>query len=233
VPLVHELAYYLASPSLVQANVKPGQEFAVELPLKPPAPGKPEAAKTAAGQAPPALQGVEVIIPSGQHVAATAAASPAGARITFAGTYEPGLYHLVLPPAAGEQYVLPPSPQEGLPFVVLNDAEEGRMAALTDADYERLGKHVKLFRAQTTSEMAQAVADRSPGEELSKYLAVALLIALLAEIGLARWIATQRGIHKVETVTFGQAIGDMQTLRQRARSLLALPNQDPDTESKA
>ena len=34
VPLVHELAYYLAAPTMVQANVRPGSEFAVELPLK-------------------------------------------------------------------------------------------------------------------------------------------------------------------------------------------------------
>ena len=227
VPLVHELAYYLASPALVQPNVRPGSEFVVEFPFK-----SPEAAKAeAGGKQPP--QSLEVVTPSDQHVLATGTRTANGLRVAFSGTYEPGLYHLVVTPKITDQYAVPPGTKRGLPFVVLNDPEEGRMVALTDAEIETAGKHVNLFRAQTTGELALAVSGQVPGEEMWKYLAIALLVALLAEVGLTRWIALQRRMHIVETVSFGPTTVDVKTFRERARSLLAIPKEEPQGTSKA
>ena len=60
-----------------------------------------------------------------------------------------------------------------------------------------------------------------------------LLVALLAEIGLTRWIATQRRMHSVETVAFGPAIVDVQTFRERAKALVSVSNRPSGSASKA
>ena len=220
VPMVHEIAYYLAAPTLLDTNVRPGSEFVVQLPWKSAEIARRETAR--AGQMPLEGQPVDVLLPSDQRAGASVANVPAGLRITFSGTYEPGLYHVVLPPKAAENYLVPAIVQKGLPFVVLGDAEESRMVSLTDAQFAAAEKHVPLFVARSTSDMISAVTGQVPGEEMWKYLAVALLVVLLAEIGLTRWIATQRRLHVVEAVSFGPATVDVQTFRERARSLLSV-----------
>ena len=231
VPLVHELAYYLAAPTLIQTNVRPGSEFIIELPWKSQEIARREGQRAA--HLPLDGQVVEVLTPSEQRALASVAAAGGGLRIAFSGTYEPGLYHLVLPPKVAERYAVPPLSKKGLPFVVLDDAEESRLVALTDADLETAEKYVPFFRAGNTGQLVSAVTGQVPGEEMWKYLAVALLAALLAEIGLTRWIAMQRRMHMIETVSFGPSTVDVQTFRQRARSLLAVPNQEPPPATKA
>jgi hypothetical protein len=148
-------------------------------------------------------------------------AVPGGLRLRFAGTSEPGLYRVTLPVGVEKDFALPAGAVGGLPFAVMTDAEEGRLAPLTEADYDAVGKRVSFFHAKATHELVSAVTGSVPGEELWKYLAVALLVALLAEIGLARWIASQRRMHMVDTVTFGAEAVDAATFRQRARNMLA------------
>ena len=226
VPLVHELAYYLSAPALAQTNIQPGSEFIMELPAKSPAAAqKAEAlAKTPA----------DVVTPSNRRVQASLAAVPNGLRVTFAGTYEPGLYRLTVARKVGEDFVVPAAATgKGFPFVVLDDASEGNLAPLTDAELEAAGQHVDLFRADSTARLIEAVTGSVPGEELWKYLALALLVGLLAEVGLARWIATQRRMHMIDTVSFGPEAVDVQTFRQRARSLLAVSSHKPEGASKA
>ena len=228
VPLVHELAYYLAAPALAQTNVPPGSEFVMELPAK-----SPGAAKQAEALA---KTPAEVLTPGNRRVPAALAATPNGMRVTFAGTYEPGLYRLTVPQKVGQDFLVPPAATaagKGFPFVVLGDAEEGRLTPLTDAELEAAGTHVDLFHARNTARLIEAVTGSVPGEELWKYLAVALLVGLLAEVGLARWIATQRRMHMIDTVSFGTDAVDVKTFRQRARSLLAVTSQEPEGASKA
>jgi hypothetical protein len=245
VPLVHELAYYLAAPTLLETNVRPGSEFVVQLPWKSAEIARREArTKKVSGTFSGSMekvpdtffvpldgQPVDVLTPSAQRVGASVAGAAAGLRVTFSGTYEPGLYHVVLPPKAADLYAVPPLTKEGLPFVVLGDAEESRLVALTDAQYEAAEKHVPLFVAKSTSDMVSAVTGQVPGEEMWKYLALALLVVLLAEIGLTRWIATQRRLHVVEAVSFGPPTVDVQTFRERARSLLAVPPEEPASKT--
>jgi hypothetical protein len=224
VPLVHEIAYYLAAPTLLDTNVRPGSEFVVQLPWKSAEIAQREGDR--AKQMPLDGKPVEVLTASDQRVGASVASTPAGLRITFSGTYEPGLYHVLLPPKAAENYVVPQLTKKGLPFVVLGDAEESRLVSLTDAQFEAADKHVPLFVARSTNDLIAAVTGRVPGEEMWKYLAVALLVVLLAEIGLTRWIAMQRRMHVVEAVSFGPSTVDVQTFRERARSLLSVSAQE-------
>ncbi len=213
VPLVHELAYYLAAPTLTQVNVRAGSEFVMELP----------------GTSAEAVRGAEafadlspaVVGPRGQRFLADLDPTPKGLRVVFPRTYEPGLYRLTLPTALGEAFQVPAAPEDGFPFVVLDDADEGRLVPLTDADLAAAAGHVDLFRTDSSDRVIEAVTGDVPGEELWKYLALALLVGLLAEVGLARWIASQRRIHRVETVSFGPETVDAETFRARARRMLA------------
>ena len=225
VPLVHELAYYLAAPALAQTNVPPGSEFVLELPAKS-AKGIKDVKQYTALTA-------DVLTPTDRRLTAPLDATPNGLRVTFAATYEPGLYRLTVPASVGEEFVVPPAAEKGFPFVVLDDAEEGQLVPLTDAEFEAAGKEVNLFRARTTGELVAAVTNVVPGEELWRYLALALLVGLLAEVGLTRWIASQRRMHMVETVTFGPDVVDTRTFRQRARELLTVTQNQPQGAPKA
>jgi len=119
-----------------------------------------------------------------------------------------------------------------VPFAVVDDVEEGRLAPLTSADLEAVGKQVDFFEARSTNDLLSAVTGSVPGEELWKYLAIALLVGLLAEIGLTRWIAMQRRMHVVETVAFGPEAVDVKTFRDRARRLLDVSSPEPQGASK-
>jgi hypothetical protein len=218
VPLVHELAYYLAAPTLADLNVRPGSEFTLELPATT-AKGKQEAETFADLSA-------QVLGPRQERLLADMEPTPKGLRVGFAQTYEPGLYRLTLPPALGEAFAVPPVPEQGLPFVVLDDADEGRMAPLTDADLTAATEHVDLFRTDSTDRVLEAVTGDVPGEELWKYLALAAVVCLLAEVGLTRWIATQRKMHAIDTVSFGPETPDTQTFRARAEEMLAGTSED-------
>jgi len=224
VPLVHELAYYLAAPALAQTNVRPGAEFVMELAAR-----SAEAARKAPEYA--RLTG-EVVTPTGRRLPAALAPSRDGLRLNFSGTYEPGLYRVSVPAAVSQQFQAPGGPK-GIPFAVVDDAEEGRLTPLAAADLEAIGKQVDVFQAHSTNEMVSAVTGTVPGEELWKYLALALVVALLAEIGLTRWIALQRRMHIVETVTFGPEAVDVQTFRERARRLLTGPGREPEGAGKS
>ena len=226
VPLIHELAYYLAAPALAQTNVQPGSEFVMELPARSPG--------TAAKAKALAKTGADVLTPSNRRVQASLAETPNGLRVTFPGTYEPGLYRLTIPPKVGDDFLVPADATgKGFPFVVLGDAGEGNLTPLSDAELEAAAKHVDLFRADNTTRLVEAVTGSVPGEELWKYLVIALLVGLLAEVALARWITMQRRMHMIDTVSFGPEAVDLRTFRQRARSLLAVSSQEPEGAAKA
>jgi len=218
VPLVHELAYYLAAPTLAELNVRPGSEFTMELAAT--TPKGLEQADTFADLS------AQVLGPREQRLLADLDPTPKGIRVGFAQTYEPGLYRLTLPAALGEAFAVPPAPETGLPFVVLDDADEGRLAPLTDADLSAATKHVNLFRTDSTDRVLEAVTGDVPGEELWKYLALAAVVCLLAEVGLTRWIATQRRMHAVDTVSFGPEMPDAQAFRAHAEEMLAGATED-------
>ena len=92
---------------------------------------------------------------------------------------------------------------------------------LTEAELTALGKRLPLFVANDNEKLVTAVMEPVPGEELWKYLALALLAAILIETALTRWIAAQRRLHRVETVTFGSTFVDTQTFRDKAKKMLA------------
>jgi len=167
---------------------------------------------------------VEVITPSQRHCAARFGIADDILRISFTETQEPGLYTISLPRNLAPLYAPEGSDGTALPLVVLTKIEESCLDALTSADMNTAGKHVDLFETERSDEMASAVAGGVPGEELWKYLVIGALFALLAEIAITRWVAVQRRLHVTESVSFSAEIGELQTFRQRARELLAVPS---------
>ena len=106
------------------------------------------------------------------------------------------------------------------------------MVPLSDLDLKSIREHLDIFRAQTSEELTTAVTGSVPGEELWKYLAVALLLGLIAEIALTRWIASRRRLHDLETVHLRHEYVDIQGFRARAKNMLAVPTPQPQEASK-
>jgi hypothetical protein len=221
VPLVHEMAYYLAAPSVVQRNIPAGTDVVLDLAPKPGTPA-----------APAGSFAVGVQTPGGTTAQAEATVEAGRLRLRYTATYEPGLYRLLLPDTAAKPFAIRLAPGGGVPFVVLGEPEESRLAALTDMNFEEVRKHLEVFRARTTDELTTAVAGSIPGEELWKYLAVALLLGLVAENGLTRWIASRRKYHSDATVRFGEQFTDMQTFRQHAQEILSPPAPKAEATAK-
>ncbi len=214
VPLVHELAYYLAAARGDSTNVEPGSEVTVALTRR-------DEDRTGKGDAPyVAGAAAEVLTPDGERRPAGAATAGDRLRLSFAGTDRPGRYRFVLPAYLHHRYVSKDDPAEGVPFVVVRAAAESRLAALTAGELEGVGKHVSVRRADSSDELTSALAGGVPGEELWKVLAIAALAALIAEIALTRWIAARRRTHRVETVSFGEELSDAAGYRARARQML-------------
>jgi hypothetical protein len=235
VPLVHELAYYLAQPLAPAANVRPGAEVSVELPLSSQR-DKVDAA------APLVAQGLEVLTPSGAKRPCGAALGKNTLKLTFTGTDEPGLYHFLLPAGLIEGNknannvgrALPDNPRDKVgrpppdasqasgeqPFVVLDDPAESTLVALTQADFAQAAKYVNMVQTQQLAELLSAVKGAVPGNELWRWLAVAAAMALVLEILLTRWIAMRRKSHISQPVDFGSQALDVKSFRDKAKQML-------------
>lgn len=187
-PLVHEAVYYLCAAGLPQPNVPPGAETTLNLPLE-----------SAQGLAPLAAGAVlNVDGPSAQRKMATVLAYDAKSlQASFRGADQPGLYTIALPSTTDK------TPAVKLPFVVLGEPGESRMASLTEADFASVGKYLPTLHAQTTAELVSAISGTVPGREIWRTLLLAALAGLILEIVFTRWIAHQRRNQKVQEVAFG------------------------------
>jgi hypothetical protein len=187
-PLVHEAVYYLCAAGLPNPNVPPGAETALNLPL--------DSTLGLAHLAPGTVLNVDG--PSSQRKMATVLACDGKSlQASFRGADQPGLYTIAMPGATDK------APPLKLPFVVLNDPQESRLASLTEADFARVGKCLPTLHAQTTAELLSAISGTVPGREIWRMLALAALAGLILEIAFTRWIAHQRRNQKVAEVSFG------------------------------
>ncbi len=217
VPLVHELVYHLATPLLPELNVDPGSP--VSLPLS----GQ-VAADLFGPQGPPQGRAVEVITP--WNAVRTGALRPAsgGWRLNFAGTREPGVYYFSLPPGpTGTQEVR-------LPFTVPRKLEESLVAALSERDLATPRDYVELVSAGNLADLVDIVSGDVPGREIWRRLLLCVLLALVLEVGLARWITLTRRSRRVEEVEFGPQVADPHQVRARFEDADALvPSESRET----
>jgi hypothetical protein len=169
-------------------------------------------------------QTVTLRTPSGKMHQAPATIAGNSLRLTVANADEPGLWRVLRADA--------PQGEEGLPFVVTSDPAECRLDRISSADMARLGHDIDLFGAASTDQMVAALTGNVPGEELWKYLAVAALIGLVVEIGLTRWIASQRKTGAVQAVHFGDEADAAESFRARAKQMVAVGQQSPAEVAK-
>jgi len=223
-PLLHELSYFLAAPVMVNANVQPGTEVVLRLRPRQDSPAK-------IGQD----RKAKVMTPSGRSEMASLSDEEGMLRIRFNNTAEPGTYLVELPKALAGRYpamASAPGVENIVPFVVLRDPAESRFQKLGDKEIKQANEYVNLRQADTYDELIAAISGGIPGEELWRWLALAALLAIVAEIALTRWIAMRRKSHVDEQVEFGDESEDLETLRLRARELLAGPAQQARAVSK-
>lgn len=216
VAMVHEMAYFLAAPQNVEANIAAGSTISFDLPLRRPAPTKARATWAAPGER------MTVLAPSGRRLDATVVAAPdSRLRVDFSATDEVGLYRLVLPAEVAAELDASVSHAslvaDGWPFVVQTETAESRLDALDDNELDRVAAcGVDLFHARTADEVIAAIRGNVPGSELWRHLVVLAIAAMLIEIVLTRWIAIQRKSGRIEPIEFGRQDVDAEALRELA-----------------
>ena len=164
---------------------------------------------------------LDVVTPALRRAPGTLSWQDGSFRLTFDGTSSPGLYCVLLPPEL-QGFVSDRVTSRGVPFVVVGDGGESRLTTLTDLDLASLRPHVDIFRAETPEDVASVLTGDVPGQEIWRYLAAAVVLIVLGEIALTRWMAMKRRIHGVAAVDFGAEAIDVDQFRTRARKLLAV-----------
>ncbi len=205
VPLVHELIHYLAAPAQPAMNILPGRQFVYALP---------------ASQGPTA----EVADPAGRRTAVHLRKRDQHWQATYSLTARPGLYRLILsndvaarlssPKSGGPATQSADESARAIPFVVLGDPDESKLDLLADDDYKRAGKFIPLTRVESLGELTAAIRGGVPGSEIWRYIVIAVLALLVAEIVTTRTIAAKRKMHLAEPISFGaETIGRTDTVR--------------------
>lgn len=230
-PFIHECAYHLAETTGAGRNVRPG----AEVPL-PAARGVPKEVaeqitvvkvrRDAAGREEPAEVSMPVKV-------AVEERTNTAVRVFFDQTSQPGLYRFRLPAPLAQRFEGTAAESAGVPFAVVGDPKESNFAPLLARDLERVrgylgaeGVHVRLDRALNVEDLKAMAADKVPGGDLWEYFAWAALAALIAEIVLTRWIASQRRAHTAESVAFGTTTQDIRSYQAKAREMVAVPPAD-------
>jgi aerotolerance regulator-like protein/VWA domain-containing protein len=214
VPLVHELTYYLAGGTLQKPNVSPGAEVLLDLPLV-----EADAGGLATNRrAPVAGDLVSVTGPDGRVAQARVVSSDSEhIRIAFSESSEPGLYRVLIPPQLRPRLAVRPvgDTDRGWPFVVLSDPEESRLTPLDAGDLQR-GQiaQANIVSATSVDETISILRGAVPGQEMWRYLALAAVLALLAEILISRWITSQRRAAAWSDVPFGGEDADFSAMRR-------------------
>jgi len=102
-----------------------------------------------------------------------------------------------------------------LPFSVLVDGQESRLATLTPEEIQTIGKFVPFLTAADADDVARAMGGKSFGRELWRILALAAFCLLILEILLTRWIAIQRRTGEEGAVDFDEQTASSASFRQQ------------------
>ena len=189
-PLVHELVYDIANPSRLQLNLPPSP--GLTLPIDP--------SRTTPEEQ--ILASYPVTDPRGQLREANLTSTPAGTVANITGPTIAGLYEIEIPETDREQFANTLTRANTIPFTVTRPAAESQLTQLSRSDLASLSNHIEVLRPESTKEVHTILAGRSYGQELWKYLALGVLILLVLEIALSRWIATNRKTGHQDKIDF-------------------------------
>ena len=104
----------------------------------------------------------------------------------------PGLYHAKVPEAILDKVAHLLDRDGTLPFSVLVDGEESRLAPLAPDELLFVARFVTFRVANSEEDVVGALRGKAFGRELWQMLALAALVLLILEVVLTRWITIQR-----------------------------------------
>lgn len=143
-----------------------------------------------------------VMDPAGKERDITAEMHNGVVGLTVSGRPVPGLYRVrttyTLRNVLGDLI----DPEGNLPFTIRTGIDESDIAALPGPAIVMVRQFVDLMEAPTTQDALLALSGRRFGQELWRILAWAALVLIIAEIGIARWIAGSRRSGQWKRVAF-------------------------------
>jgi len=176
----------------------------------------------------PAGTAVTVTPPSGPEFPVVLDLEDLTLLASVSGTYLPGVYELALPDFIADSFRT--FAVDGkIPFVARSVPEESHMTTLSDADFAGGAKVFPLAAVRSTEEVVHAITGALPGRRLWRHLALAALAAVLLEVALTRWIATQRRLGATRRVDFTSAVADGGAARLKTLRGFGLAEQDTET----
>jgi hypothetical protein len=212
VPMIHEMVYYLAAPTMRNCNLPPGAEYTLagSLPMT----------VASGGNA----MSATIIQPSGEETLVPIDCKWREFRLRFPGTRYPGLYHVRLPAVIAAAVGIPTNQVPEALFAVTHQAEESTLTPLGDADIAALRTHVDLFLPGSAGELQAAFTGNVPGQELWKILIICALLTLLAESALTRWITLHRHLHQAKPVELRSPAESVRATKARLAQLMETPS---------
>jgi len=106
----------------------------------------------------------------------------------------PGIYYLKPPESLLTELATTQDDQRRIPIAMAPAPAEADLAKMESADWDTL-KSVAALQHPQDADAIKKIAQGEPfGQEMWKYLALAALVILIAEVALTRWIAIQRQV---------------------------------------
>ena len=162
VVLTHELIYHLADPRLAKWNLEPGQALIATV-------DDPDAPRVG-----------QVIDPAGGVHAVIASVDEGQRTFRFDETDQPGAYRLVLSAPTGSTTYH---------FAVGLEPAESDLTPLSEDDAAWLTTQLEMTFLDSVDATLAAIAVDAPGREIWRWLAMAVLALLFAEVLLTRALA--------------------------------------------
>jgi hypothetical protein len=88
-------------------------------------------------------------------------------------------------------------------------------------------RHVDLFLPDSLDELVTALSGETPGQEWWKLLVLCVLLTLIAEIALTRWIAVHRHLHRAEPIVLHSPVEGVRAMKARLTELMEKPKHGP------
>jgi hypothetical protein len=231
-PLVHELVYRLASPSMANLNIKPTESSTLLLTsgtfnqtnaaprkaqfvswkqkkkptkkLVAPAPAK-EDEETAGEPTEVNYTFVGSETARGTHVLpADFVQTPEGIALRLSRSLVTGVYSAKVPPALRTVLNNIMDEEQCIPFSVRSTIDESNLSSLSQPDILFVKTFINLVLATKAEEVHKALIGETFGKEIWRILAYVALLLLVLEIVLTRWIAIQRRTGIEENVSFDE-----------------------------
>jgi len=103
-----------------------------------------------------------------------------------------GLYRVHVPAAAAQWLGHLAGDSDQFPLCVTENPEESRLDPLTPDEQAVIGRQADIMQTESYDDLQRALLGKTFGRELWRIPAIALLILLILECILTRWIAIQR-----------------------------------------